>query len=211
MIWTAVIVAVAYQVFVLIPAVIIHLLVPGLPIILLAGLSNLAAGFALYGLLRLRGVAWEVVDLGDVNTLSLGLALGGAAVSLALTAILSGMLAAVFGPDGLSVSESFMDQIHSGSRGEILFTIVLVAPLVEEFIYRGLLLGVLLARGWAPTFAIGLSALIFALQHIQYGWIGIAMVMVYGLVLGLLRVATGGLFAPILAHLSINLVSVLFW
>ncbi len=53
----------------------------------------------------------------------------------------------------------------------------------------------------------GLAAVIFALQHFQYGWIGILMVLVYGVVLGLLRVASGGLFLPIMAHMFINLIS----
>ena len=51
------------------------------------------------------------------------------------------------------------------------------------------------------------AAVIFAVQHIQYGWIGILMVLVYGIVLGLLRVASGGLFLPVMAHLFINLIS----
>jgi membrane protease YdiL (CAAX protease family) len=208
MIWTAGIVAVAYQFLVILPAIFLHLLMPGISLILLAGLSNILTMLAIYGYLNMRGVAWEVAEPGDVNLVVVGFAAVVAVVAVTVTTFLSGLLAAIFGPGGLSVSDNFLDQINAGSQLEILFTIVLVAPLAEEFIYRGLFMGVLLARGWTPVSAAGLSALIFAVQHIQYGWIGIAMVLVYGFVLGMLRVASGGLFAPIMAHLFINLISI---
>ena len=48
----------------------------------------------------------------------------------------------------------------------------------------------------------------------RYDWVDAAkgisiilVVMMYGFVLGLLRVASGGLFLPVMAHLFINLIS----
>jgi membrane protease YdiL (CAAX protease family) len=207
MIWTAVIVAVAYQFLVIVPAILVNGLMPGISIITLAGLANVLTVIAIYGYLRMRGVAWEVAEPGDMNLTVVGIAGVAAVLAVVLTTFLSGLLAALFGPQGLSVSESFVNQLHTGSRMELVFTIVLVAPFAEEFIYRGLFMGVLLARGWTPLTSAGLSAVIFALQHIQYGWIGILMVLVYGVMLGLLRVASGGLFLPIITHMFINLIS----
>jgi membrane protease YdiL (CAAX protease family) len=85
---------------------------------------------------------------------------------------------------------------------------VLVAPFAEEFVYRGLVMGVLLARGWSPLFGGGpgggdLCAPAFPVRLDRHPD-GASM---YGLVLGLLRVASGGLFLPIMAHLFINLIS----
>ncbi|MEO1966021.1 type II CAAX endopeptidase family protein [Hyphomonas sp.] len=207
MIWTAVFVAVAYQFLVIVPAILVNGLMPGISLITLAGIANVLTVMAIYGYLNMRGVAWEVAEPGDMNLVVVGLAAGAAIVTVALTTFLSGVLAAVFGSQGLSVSENFVNQLQAGSRAELLFTIVLVAPFAEEFIYRGLFMGVLLERGWTPLNASGLAAVIFALQHFQYGWIGILMVLVYGVVLGLLRVASGGLFLPIMAHMFINLIS----
>jgi len=207
MVWTAVIVAVAYQFLVIVPAIFVHGLMPGMSIITLAGLSNVLTVMAIYAFLHARGVAEEVAEPGDMNLVVVGIAAAAAIVAVALTTFLSDLLAMLFGPQGLSVSDSFANQIRNGSRAELLFTIVLVAPFAEEFIYRGLFMGVLLARGWSPVPAACAAAVIFALQHIQYGWIGIVMVMVYGIVLGLLRVASGGLFLPVMAHLFINLIS----
>ena len=207
MIWTAVFVAVAYQLLIIIPASFVYSLMPNLPGIFLAGVANILTVLAIYAYLDFRGVAREVAEPGDMNLVVVGIAAASAVVAIGLTIALSSLLAAVFGPAGLRVNESFTSQMQSGSGVGLLFTVLLVAPIAEEFIYRGLFMGVLLARGWTPLSASGLAAVIFALQHIQYGWIGIAMVLVYGVVLGLLRVASGGLFLPIMAHMFINLIS----
>ncbi len=207
MVWTAVIIAVAYQFIVILPAIVVHRMMPDMSIIVLSGIANILTVMAVYGYLKVQGVADEVADPGDMNLIVVLIAVAAAIVAVALTTFLAGMLAMMFGAQGLSVSEGFTHQLQTATRAELFFTIVLVAPFAEEFIYRGLVMGVLLARGWTPLLAAGLSALIFALQHIQYGWIGILVVMVYGVMLGLLRVASGGLFLPIMAHLFINLIS----
>lgn len=208
MIWTAFIVAVAYQFFLLVPALALRSLAPGLSFIMLMGFAFILAGLLLYGYLQAHGVAAEVTDPGDVNLVTFGMAAGAAVLSIGATMILSGILAALFGPDGLSVSDNFAFEMMASPKLELIFTVALVGPVIEEMIYRGLLMGVLLARGWAPMGAAGLAALIFALQHIQYGWIGIVSVGLYGFVFGLLRIASGGLFAPVVAHLLINLISI---
>lgn len=207
MVWTAIVIAVAYQFLVILPAIAVHGLMPDMSILTLAGIANVLTVMAIYAYLDTRGVAQEVAEPGDMNLIVVGIAAASAMVAVAVTTFLADMLAMMFGPQGLSVSDSFTNQLQTGSQAELLFTIVLVAPFAEEFIYRGLVMGVLLARGWSPLPAAALSAAVFALQHIQYGWIGILMVMVFGVMLGLLRVASGGLFLPIMAHLFINLIS----
>ncbi|WP_273417527.1 CPBP family intramembrane glutamic endopeptidase, partial [Hyphomonas adhaerens] len=191
MVWTAIIIAVAYQFFVILPAIVVHGMMPDMSIIVLSGIANVLTVMAVYGYLKVQGVADEVAEPGDMNLIVVLIAVAAAIVAIALTTFLAGLLATMFGPQGLSVSDGFTHQLQTASRAELFFTIVLVAPFAEEFIYRGLVMGVLLARGWAPLPAAGLSAVIFALQHIQYGWIGILVVLVYGVMLGLLRVASG--------------------
>ncbi|MEZ6010537.1 MAG: type II CAAX endopeptidase family protein [Hyphomonas sp.] len=205
MVWTAFTVAVAYQFILILPVIVLRAAAPDLSIMMLMGLAFVLAGLALYGYLRVHDVADEVLDPGDINGMVLVMAVGAAILSIVVTMLLSGLLSAVFGTDGLSVSEPFAEQMQDAPTFELLFTVVLVGPVIEEMIYRGLLMGVLLARGWAPLAAAGLSAAIFAVQHIQYGWIGMLSVAVYGFTFGLLRVACGGLFAPVVAHILINL------
>lgn len=79
---------------------------------------------------------------------------------------------------------------------------VVVNAVLEELLWRGLLqdaLGGLVG----PGVAIGIQAASFGVQHangVPRGLIGVAMVTLWGLMLGLLRRRSGGLLAPIVAH-----------
>ena len=81
---------------------------------------------------------------------------------------------------------------------------IIAAPLTEEVMFRGLLFGTLTARGAPVWIAVLISAVLFAWTHQQYTSVGQFMVLVSGLFFGALRVYTGGLLAPILAHSLFN-------
>lgn len=87
--------------------------------------------------------------------------------------------------------------------GEILWTVI-AAPVFEEMVFRGLLLGCLLARGWNPWIAVAVTAAAFASTHGQYYLPGLVSVFVGGLLFGWLRIISGGLAAPLLAHAAMN-------
>ncbi|HEY6908112.1 MAG TPA: CPBP family glutamic-type intramembrane protease [Myxococcales bacterium] len=79
---------------------------------------------------------------------------------------------------------------------------IVIAPLAEELLFRGLLLP-WLERLFSPASALWLSAAFFALQHLAYGP-GAAFILVVGLVLGWARQRTGGLSAPLFIHTACN-------
>ncbi len=81
---------------------------------------------------------------------------------------------------------------------------VLVAPVVEEVTYRGVVMGAIMARGGSPAAAAVLSSMAFALPHMQYSGLGIAAVFVSGLGLAALRVFSGTIIVPIVAHMAAN-------
>jgi uncharacterized protein len=85
----------------------------------------------------------------------------------------------------------------------MLVAFVIIAPIGEEIAFRGFLY-----RGWAregrEIHAIALIALIWAVMHIQYDWIGIAQIFALGLLLGWFRWASGSTTLPILMHILIN-------
>lgn len=87
-----------------------------------------------------------------------------------------------------------------------LFSSVIAAPLFEELVFRGFLLGVLLARGWLPVQAVLASSLLFALTHTQYTAYGQLLIFLSGCVFAVLRLQTGGIRVPILAHALLNLI-----
>lgn len=80
----------------------------------------------------------------------------------------------------------------------------IVVPVVEEIVYRGILLENL--RKYGDVFAIVISALIFGMMH---GY-GILHTFLGGIFTGIVYVKSNKLYYPILMHTFINLFSILF-
>lgn len=86
----------------------------------------------------------------------------------------------------------------------LLLTVVVVTPIGEEMLFRGFLF-----RGWhrSPRDVwpvIVVTALLWALIHVQYDLYLIAQVFAYGLLLGWLRWVTGSTILTMLLHGLIN-------
>ncbi len=91
-----------------------------------------------------------------------------------------------------------------GATGWVLLAVpaVLLAPVGEELLFRGVLLPWL--SGWmGHVAALTVSAGVFASLHLFYG-VFTGWILFLGLLLGWARVASGGLRAPILLHMTIN-------
>ncbi len=97
----------------------------------------------------------------------------------------------------------------TSSLGPILIFLVvgiLLAPLLEEIIFRGYFYYVLSQRKGA-VFAIYVVALSFGFLHVdQYwgDWLAVGMVMALGFVLTLLRAWTGSTLASVVTHYAYN-------
>lgn len=104
------------------------------------------------------------------------------------------------------------------SRGllpAILFVVgaVVMAPLVEELLYRGLLLRAL-ARRFEPQQAVLGSAVIFAGMHAIFDPNSLPLVPALaglGIILGLRALRTGSLSQPILIHAGFNLATAVLY
>jgi membrane protease YdiL (CAAX protease family) len=90
-----------------------------------------------------------------------------------------------------------------GMRPEPFLAWGLVTAVVvtgEEVLVRGALFGAL-ERGAGPVAAVAVTSLAFALMHVPlYGWQVVPLDLGVGVVLGGLRLMTGGVAAPALAH-----------
>ena len=88
-------------------------------------------------------------------------------------------------------------------------TTILIAPILEEFVFRGFLLSQLrnTLGGWA---AIGLSSLAWASLHFQYELKILFILFALGLILGFLRWQYNSLFLVMVLHAINNLVSFTF-
>lgn len=85
----------------------------------------------------------------------------------------------------------------------LTINVVLVAPITEEFIFRGLLLH-RWGYKWTATRAIVVSSVLFGLLHTN-----VVGLTVFGIVMALLYCTTGSLWVAILAHGLNNLVVLL--
>ena len=90
----------------------------------------------------------------------------------------------------------------------LLIAIVVIAPIGEEIVFRGFLFRGLAKPGW-EIHAVGGIALVWALMHIQYDWLGMAQVFLVGLMLGWFRWASGSTLLAIGMHILINLESMI--
>ena len=84
----------------------------------------------------------------------------------------------------------------------IIFTIVNAT--LEELVFRGILFDALESQ-WGARFTLVVTALLFGLGHLRgypSGPVGAGLAVVFGLVTGGLRLWSGGLALPVLAHLA---------
>jgi membrane protease YdiL (CAAX protease family) len=111
----------------------------------------------------------------------------------------------IVGPDATSaVGEVFGDVRASLPLALVIFaTVVFVAPLCEEIVYRGLLWGAverLRVGRWVPLVV---TTLLFALAHFEFT--RTPLLLVVAIPIALARFYTGGLLASIVAHQVNNL------
>lgn len=97
------------------------------------------------------------------------------------------------------------------AAGEHLGPLLVWTPLValvavaEEIALRGALFGSLLEAGGAPL-ALAVSSIVFALMHVPlYGWGALPLDLAAGVLLGGLRLLSGGVTAPAVAHVVADL------
>lgn len=97
------------------------------------------------------------------------------------------------------------------SAGQHLGPLLAWTPLValvavaEEIALRGVLFGALLEAGGAPL-AVALTSIVFGVMHVPlYGWGALPLDIAVGVLLGGLRLLSGGVTAPAVAHVLADL------
>lgn len=101
-----------------------------------------------------------------------------------------------------------LDEIRSLSQSERsllgFVNAVILAPVVEEMLFRGLLFTVL-RRYFAALPTLAIVTLAFGLLHIENGLLHVVSVLPAGAFLGFAREISGGIGLPILLHAAMNL------
>lgn len=192
-------------------AVLLIALIPPRPSL---GTTVTAVAYVLYALLLLAGVfACRVagITLADVvgspptgtrpwftAALFGPLVLMFSAVSLWATVYVAASIAPGWAADQLAGRDApmrILDRLGTTHRLLLVLNIIVFAPAVEEFVFRGMLLRRWLAKRGLWTGLLG-SAAVFALLHPPI-WIGS---FVFGVIAGILYLWSGSLLVPILVH-----------
>ena len=108
----------------------------------------------------------------------------------------------------------FVDPLYQSvsSVWLLVFAMVIVAPLYEELIFRGILWSAIAEQFAVPSFseyrgaivASIVTSLIFAVIHVQYGIYEISTIVVLALIFCYARVKSGSLLLPMLLHIVNN-------
>lgn len=107
-------------------------------------------------------------------------------------------------------STDFMEKILKSTTdlALLLLGVGIMAPLFEEFLLRGLLLGSIRHLTDEHT-AVAITAGVFALMHLQYSWTVMLLIVPMGVVFGYARTRSGSIWVPVLLHMINNSATVL--
>ncbi len=177
--------------------------------------ANLGVAAVLGGLGALGGLGWDGLGLARRRMLR-GLAYGGAIFGTVVVVMV------VIGAVPLTSHALDDGRVHVGP-GSMVFEVLVAIPfgtvVLEELAFRGTLLGLLRGRLSTP-WAVGVMSVLFGLWHVKdvlydpSGGIAVGAVVgtmgattAAGVGFGWLRVRSGSLVAPILAHVATNSVT----
>ncbi|MDE9436126.1 CPBP family intramembrane metalloprotease [Xenorhabdus bovienii] len=110
--------------------------------------------------------------------------------------------------------EPYVSQILSQSGGALIttyITILVLAPVCEEIIFRGMFLNMFKStRPWTLWLGVFITSVIFSGIHMQYRHISTFMeIFILALILAIARIRSGGLLLPILLHAEASLMAVI--
>jgi membrane protease YdiL (CAAX protease family) len=108
---------------------------------------------------------------------------------------------------GLPPAESWRDRYAGGLLLIRLIGLVVLAPVAEELVFRGMLFGRIARSRLGQTGAVVIPAILFALAHVQYSPVEMTFIAVDGLFFGLSRAHSRSLLVPILLHASGNAIA----
>lgn len=158
-------------------------------------------------------VAWRRRELGPAPSALPGTRsrlrwlLGGGIAIVAVATVAGGLIDLVAPMDGIG------HKVPESTEGRVaaFLGMALLAPIVEETVFRGWLLRSLATR-IAPVAAVAISGTAFGLAHLWLAHYALGMgleLVVVGMALGLLCLHSGSLLPSIAGHMTLNTTAVL--
>jgi len=181
---------------------------PGFPSqfpLLVYGMSNIVVLAVLYG--QVRGEVWEASALfRNYSSAEILAGIGATVLGVVIGWPLTTVVSEIIGVARYTVPSL----TASGPIVILFFGSVVVAPLAEEILYRGMFFGIVLERGYGPVAAGGASLLVFAGVHVFTAGVGgVINAFLLGLLLTILRLRFDNLLGAWVMHMCNNLIEFL--
>ena len=159
------------------------------------GLSMVLSGIAMiWHLIHFKYVKFNLKSFTEISWKIIG---------LSIPFILAGMLFLNLCSEFLGLPDLMQDTFFAMSRNVFgIISITIMAPLVEEFLFRGAIQGHLLRKGMNPWAALFIASAIFGIIHMNP--IQIPFAFAIGLIFGWLYYRTGSLIPGIVGHFINN-------
>ncbi|WP_406698024.1 type II CAAX endopeptidase family protein [Singulisphaera sp. Ch08] len=173
---------------------------------LFLSVATLISTLTIFGLVALlirirRWTVHQYLALTMPTARQAALALGGLTVLIATTDLITYLVGRPLVP------QVMVDAYRSGWVPLLLITILIVAPVGEEVLFRGFLYRGIASSRWGPGVAIVASSVGWASLHIQYDLYSIGAILVMGLYLGEVRRRTRSLPLTMILHGFANTVA----
>ncbi len=85
--------------------------------------------------------------------------------------------------------------------------VCVIGPFYEEMWVRGFMFAGFIRSSLAVTGTLVVTSLFWAVQHVQYNWLAIAMIFVFGLALGYIRWKSDSIWPSIIVHVINNTIA----
>ena len=173
---------------------------PGETTITTTGLAMVLSGIAMiWHLIHFKYVKFNLKSFGEVS---------GKTIGLSIPLIVAGMLFINLCSEFLGLPDLMQDTFLGMSRNVFgIISITIMAPLVEELLFRGAIQGYMLRKGMKPLHAILIASAIFGIVHMNP--IQIPFAFAIGLIFGWLYYRTGSVVPGIIGHFINNSIACL--
>lgn len=109
----------------------------------------------------------------------------------------------------IEMPQGFIDFMLSEPIILSLISVLIIAPIAEEFIFRGFLFSQLSRTRLGAWGAVSISSFLWTIIHFQYEFKILLILFIFGIFLGYIRMAYNSLGLPIAIHAINNLVAFL--
>ena len=159
------------------------------------GIAMILSGIAMiWHLIHFKYVKFNLKSFGEVS---------GKTIGLSIPLIVAGMLFINLCSEFLGLPDLMQDTFLGMSRNVFgIISITIMAPLVEELLFRGAIQGYMLRKGMKPLHAILIASAIFGIVHMNP--IQIPFAFAIGLIFGWLYYRTGSVIPGIVGHFINN-------